>query len=295
MGKELVSRSWRRTLWGQVIELVLLLMLVFLIRTFFFGLYQVPSGSMETTMLVGERFFADKLSYWFRDPKRGEIIACNAPTFKYSDNTGKRLVEKYIWGPDNWTKRIIGIPGDHVQGVIEDGKPVVYLNGQRLNEPYLNKYPLIYECKSYTQGCNNDICPKSYDPSKPFNQQSFYRINERFLIKNQRTGEIILDYPSQAYKSPVPVPEDSTRFYGNNADEFNVKLGKDEYWLMGDNRRGSCDSRTWGPVKRDIIHGRITFRIWSVDSYESWWIVDLMRHPIAFWGRVRWSRFFQII
>jgi len=296
------SISWRRTIWGQLCELFLLLILVFLIRTFGFGLYQVPSGSMETTMLVGERFFADKLTYWFRGPKRGEIIAFNAPTFRYSESTPSRLIEKYVWGPDNWTKRVIGIPGDHVQGVIEDGKPVIYLNGQKLKEPYLNKYPLVYECKS--TGYRPDMpfgwsllaekCPKSYDSTRSFTDQPFSRINEKLLLRDNQ-GNIKLKYPDQAQRSPGRMPSGATRFYGNNADEFNVVLGDDEYWLMGDNRRASGDSREWGPVKRNIIHGRIIFRIWSIDSYESWWIVDLFYHPIDFWSRVRWNRFFQVI
>src|SRR5579871_3786143 len=107
-------------------ELAGLLLIVFLIRTFGFGLYQVPTGSMETTMLVGERFFADKLSYNFRAPRRGEIISFNDPSFKYSTNPITKIFQRYVWGPSNWTKRVIGIPGDIIRGVIENGKPVVY-------------------------------------------------------------------------------------------------------------------------------------------------------------------------
>ena len=55
-------------------ELVVLVLIVFLIRTFGFGLYQVPTGSMENKILVGERFFADKFSYIFTDPKANDII-----------------------------------------------------------------------------------------------------------------------------------------------------------------------------------------------------------------------------
>src|SRR5580700_2099018 len=105
-------------------EFVFLLFVVIVIRIFIFGLYQVPTGSMETTMLVGERFFADKLSYFFRSPRRGEVIAFNAPNFKYSANPIIYILQQYVlgpvyipslgqinWGPDNWTKRIIGLPG----------------------------------------------------------------------------------------------------------------------------------------------------------------------------------------
>src|SRR5438105_12997339 len=114
---------------AQAIEFVFLLALIFLIRTVFFGLYQVPSGSMETTMLIGESFFADKFTYWIRKPQRGEIISFNDPLYEYSPNPFMKFFEQYVWGPSNWTKRVIAVPGDTVEGRIEDGKPAVYVNG----------------------------------------------------------------------------------------------------------------------------------------------------------------------
>jgi hypothetical protein len=81
--------------------------------------------------------------------------------------------------------------------------------------------------------------------------------------------------------------------YWSGSDEFNVKLGANQYWVMGDNRLGSKDCRWFGPIDGKLIHGRIMYRVWSVDSDESWWIWDLVSHPIDFWSRVRWSRFFQ--
>jgi len=290
-----MPNSWRQTVWGQIVELALLLLLVFLIRTVGFGLYQVPSGSMETTMLVGERFFADKLSYWFRAPQRGEIIACNAPTFQYSPGALNRFIEKYVWGPDNWTKRVIGVPGDHLKGVIEDEKPVIYLNGKKLDEPYLNKYPLAIEFTVDRLGRPIKETRKSYDPSKSAENQPFYRVNPALLGHDPQTHELVLIYPDRYEKASRAMPEGCKRFFGRNADEFEITLGADEFWLMGDNRRDSCDSRSWGPVKREIIHGRIIFRIWSVDSYEAWWIVDLLKHPIDFFKRVRYNRFFQVV
>ena len=137
------NKPKQQGLLASITEFAFLLLVVFLVRTFGFGLYQVPTGSMETTMLVGERFFADKLSYNFRKPRHGEIIAFNDPEFKYSSHSITRLFQHYVWGPSNWTKRVIGIPGDVIRGAIEDGKPVVYRNGEKLNEPYINKYPLL--------------------------------------------------------------------------------------------------------------------------------------------------------
>ena len=69
---------------------------IVLIRTFFFGLYQVPTGSMEPTLLVGEGLVADKLSYWISSPKHGDIIAFNDPQFKYSENPIVNIWQRYF-------------------------------------------------------------------------------------------------------------------------------------------------------------------------------------------------------
>ena len=45
--------------------------------------------------------------------------------------------------------------------------------------------------------------------------------------------------------------------HGRNVDEFDIHLGPDQYWAMGDNRLGSFDSRFWGPLARKLIHGKI--------------------------------------
>ena len=86
-----------------------------------------------------------------------------------------------------------------------------------------------------------------------------------------------------------------TKIIGTASDVFHLVLGEKQYWLMGDNRLNSGDSRMFGPVDGRLIHGRILFRIWSVDSNEDWWILDLIKHPIDFWTRVRWGRFLQWI
>ena len=59
-------------------------------------------------------------------------------------------------------------------------------------------------------------------------------------------------------------------------------LGENQYWLMGDNRLNSGDSRMFGPVDGRLIHGRILFRIWSVDSNEDWWILILLSIQLIF-------------
>jgi len=264
-------------------QVLIIVAIAFCIRTFIYGLYQVPTGSMETTMLVGERFLADKLTIWFKPPQRGDIITLNDPTYPYSSNPVVNMYQRYIWGPSNWTKRVIGIPGDHVKGVIENGHPVVYVNGKRLDEPYLNKYPLISVWRNcpppkYPTGgqLRRDMLDnRSVDLAMPPSKQPFYSLDPVCIVK--QNGNPFLAYPG------VAEPH----------DEFDVQLGENEYWVMGDNRRGSWDSRGWGKLDGKLIHGKIIFRIWSHDSRHDWWIVDLIKHPMAFWSRMRWSRSMQ--
>ena len=77
----------------------------------------IPSGSMENTIQIGDDIFGFRLAYTFSDPKRGDIVIFNAP-----DSPS----EKYI-------KRVIGLPGETVS--IKDG--FVYINGEKLDEDYL--------------------------------------------------------------------------------------------------------------------------------------------------------------
>ena len=61
------------------LQAVILLVIIFSVRTFLFGLYWVPTGSMEPTILVGESFFADKFTPLFMPIKRGDIISLMRP------------------------------------------------------------------------------------------------------------------------------------------------------------------------------------------------------------------------
>jgi signal peptidase I len=78
----------------------------------------VPTGSMETTIMTGDRVIASRLSYLYGSPKRGDIVV-----FKYPDD------EK-----ENFTKRVIGLPGDTVE--VKEGN--VYISGKKIDEPYLH-------------------------------------------------------------------------------------------------------------------------------------------------------------
>jgi len=239
---------------------------------------------METTMLVGERFFADKLSPIFFPPKHGDIIAFNDPRYNYSSNYFINWWQMKVYGPQNITKRVIACPGDEIKGVIEDDKPVIYLKKsndkefKKLNEPYLNKNPIIAVCpKDSSQGRPFEY--RSYDPKNALNNQQFYNFTNNEINSGMKIAAL--------YGQPqILIPQTAMPY-----DNFHVTLDNDHYWVMGDNRLGSGDSRTaFGPLHKKFIHGKIKFRIWSLDSNRSWWLLDLIKHPINFVKQIRWDR-----
>jgi len=279
---------WNRpksTFMEYVQAFVVIIPLAFVIRTFFYGLYEVPTGSMETTLLRGERFVSDKFTFAFlRKPVRGEIIAFNSPLFDYSDNKVINWWQHYVWGPENWTKRVIGLPGEHIEGKIEDGHPVIYINGEKLDEPYVNKFPLVPVSFEWS--------PRSYDPAYAFDEQPYYRMDEAHVKRVQR---IFRDNGIETERVS------GTPLTSGGSDVFDIHLkskdqdGIDQYWVMGDNRLGSGDSRMFGPLNGSFIHGRIVFRIFSFDAQSDWLIMDLIKHPLEFFGRFRWSRCLQFV
>lgn len=293
----LINRFYRwmkrpnKSILEQWIEtLIIIVPLAFIIRTYFYGLYQVPTGSMETTMLVGERFFADKFSVFFWPIKHGDIISFNDPNFDYSQNRFINLFQRYVYGPSNWTKRVIGVPGDHIKGMMEGGKPVVYRNGEKLDEPYLNQYPIV----GVINGKGAKLWEyRSYDETYDYENQPFYIMNPEDVLRAKR---LMPRYGFSWELKPQTPSFDAT---GRNVDEYDITLGPNEYWAMGDNRLGSYDCRMWAPggkpLSGQLIHGKIVFRILSFDSTESWMILDLIKHPIDFWRRIRWSRCLQIV
>lgn len=95
----------------------------------------VPSGSMEPTIMTGSRMIGFRFSYLFDDPERGDIIV-----FRYPDDTSQKFV-----------KRIIGLPGETVE--IIDG--VTYIDGVALEEDYLAETPNAEDFGPYvvSEGC----------------------------------------------------------------------------------------------------------------------------------------------
>lgn len=98
------------------------LAIAFIIKSFLFQAFYIPSESMKPTLNVGDRVLVNKLSYDFHDLNRGDIVVFDAPQLAQSG------------GIEDLVKRVIGLPGETVTF---PGDGHVYVNGRILNEPYL--------------------------------------------------------------------------------------------------------------------------------------------------------------
>jgi len=130
---------------GEVPGLILMaFVLALLIRTFLFQAFYIPSPSMVPTLEVGDRVLVNKIPYYFHDPRRGDIIVFENPNPQAIPDRG------FVGGFFHWLfqgmgfqqpededfiKRVIGLPGD----VVEGRRGAVYVNGKRLDEPYLTQ------------------------------------------------------------------------------------------------------------------------------------------------------------
>ena len=182
------------------------------IITFIFQAFEIPSSSMENTLLIGDHVFVDRLAYaprtgWvgpvlpYRDLERGDIVVFLSPA-----ESGLYVV-----------KRVIGLPGDRIH--LRDG--VVFLNGVPQEESYVIRHG---DYRPY-----RDDFPAVSMPS------------------GAATPEWYLSMPSHIQGSDLVVPED-------------------QYFMMGDNRDTSYDSRFWGFVPREHVIGRPMLIYWSFET-----------------------------
>ena len=210
--------------------------------------YDVPSGSMEPTILPGDRIFVNKLSYGLRlpftyywlarwdEPKPGEIIICHRP----DDDT--RLV-----------KRLIGKPGDTIELKLDH----LYLNGKMCDYGELSQA----DKDSIEDSLRTTRLPNGQASSNFFSKET---VNGREHIMMLRPGMFAI------------------RSYGP------ITLKEDEYFVMGDNRDQSLDSRRYqvqtnfnSPmtpmfIKKDMIVGRSSAVAFSLDR-DNWYVPRIGR------------------
>lgn len=175
------SHGILRTVIEFAIALVVALILTWAIKTYVVEPFEVPTGSMETTIMVGDKILTEKISLHFDPMVKGDIIV-----FADKTNPGRILV-----------KRIIATGGQVVD--IRDG--LVYVDGEALYEPYT-------------------------------------------------TGE---SYPLAQH-------------FENMAIEYPYTVPQGHYWVMGDNRENSADSRYFGTVAEETVYGRVWMIFWPLEN-----------------------------
>ena len=224
--------NWKKwgNAWRETKSLLLTILVLTAVRSAIADWNDVPTGSMNPTIVQGDRVFVNKLAYdlkvpfttWhlaqWSNPKRGDIVVFFSPV------DGTRLV-----------KRVIGLPGDKIE--MKDER--LLINGQ------LSQYqPLAADI-------GRDVPSDRFGP--------------RVYAEEKATG------------MPIhPVTMLPQRLALRTFGPITVPPGK--YFMMGDNRDNSNDSRFWGAVDRNRIVGRASMVVISLDH-------DHYFEP-------RWHRFF---
>ncbi|CUI08540.1 signal peptidase I [Massilia sp. P8910] len=200
--------------------------LVFILRSFLYEPFKIPSGSMVPTLVIGDLILVNKFTYGIRlpvlnqkiievnDPQRGDVMV-----FKYPDD----MTQDYI-------KRVIGVPGDKI--TYENKRLTV--NGQEVKYTALPDF-LDEESPVYHKQFTEDLTGVQHrilnDEGKPV-----FGLDQ---VKNFTNKE------SCTY----------------TVDKFTCVVPQGNYFMMGDNRDNSSDSRYWGFVPNKNIVGKAFF-VW---------------------------------
>ena len=204
---------------GSLQSLLGTIVIAVFVITFIVQAFQIPSQSMENTLLVGDYLLVNKLCYGGNGPgnhlmpyqkiQRGDIIVFHYPV----DPT------------QHFVKRVIGVPGDHLRLISKK----VWINGKALEEPYVRFLEP----------------PNSRDPSSMF-RDNFPRVD---IAPFGLEGKWWLEMRKLVEDGQLIIPEG-------------------HYFVMGDNRDDSQDSRYWGFVPQENIIGRPLLIYWSVQDWD---------------------------
>jgi signal peptidase I len=205
------------------------ILIVFLLRSFLVEPFKIPSGSMLPTLLVGDFILVNKYTYGIRLPVADrKIIDVNDP------QRGEVMVFHFPDDPSiDYIKRIVGIPGD----VVEYRNKQLAINGQ----------PLAYRENgtfSFETGGLNFVTGIVYQEQ---------------LGEREHAAMTIPGIPGFIPEQAKDFPNRENCTY--NEDGFACRVPEGHYFMMGDNRDGSNDSRYWGFVPEGNIVGKAFF-IW---------------------------------
>ncbi len=231
------AKTWREEAisWGKAIATALVIWII--LRSYLIEAFRIPSGSMESTLLIGDFLFVNKAAYGgeLEIPFTGlRFLHINGYTDPHRDGIVIfRSVEDSTPNLDI-VKRVMGEPGDTLQ-MIHD---TLIRNGRRLDEPYALHLP----------GGGMGETP----------------------------GQLADIRARQLPQYVGPYPE---RYHPTVHDWGPVVVPAGHYWVMGDNRDDSRDSRFWGFLPRSHVEGRPLFIYFSIDS-----------DPF----RIRWNRLLKV-
>ena len=264
---------------------------VLFLQAFFIQGYSTPTGSMENTILIGDRMFFNqfiygassprtipftsvKLPYFklpsVREPQKGDVV-----NFEFPGNRDEVEPAEYV----QYLKRIVGEPGDK----IEIADRVLYVNGKIFPNAPQSKFMGNIMPKGVS---NPDIFPKNsgwnednYGPlvvPKKGDVIKLWRENlEMWRVFIQREGH------------RVEMSVDGIKIDGVDTDEYTVE--RDYFFMMGDNRNNSLDSRFLGFVPRENIVGKALITYWS-------WNPDIPFSNLSeLISSIRWDRIGKLI
>jgi signal peptidase I len=241
---------WREYFESAVVTVVMALYGM----TFIVQAVKVPTGSMQNTITIGDHLLVNKFIFAPGEslpflPQR-EIRHGDIIVFKYPGNPYDPKRDDRVDNRPiftNYVKRVIGLPGDRIR--IQGNSVVV--NGQ--------------------------VVPEHRIVARDHNRKDPLEIIES---PPRKPGELYDVY----YR---PGPEDDNQDYDafQGKDELVVPEGK--YFVMGDNRNNSEDSRYWGFVPRDLVIGRAMFVYWSYDESAPPSNYGIL---VDFFVNTRWSR-----
>jgi signal peptidase I len=213
------------------------ILVVFTLRSFLVEPFKIPSGSMMPTLLIGDFILVNKYTYGIRLPViNKKVVALNNP------ERGDVMVFRYPADPGlDYIKRVIGVPGD----VVEYRDKRLSINGQPVRTVNTGTYGYVGNGLSYVtamvygEHLNGVGHAMMTEPGKP------------------------AVYPPQV----VDFPYRENCSYNAEGEGFVCKVPQGHYFMMGDNRDASNDSRYWGFVPDRNIVGKAFFIWMNFDDF----------------------------
>lgn len=202
------------------------IVLVFALRSFLFEPFRIPSGSMLPTLYIGDFILVNKFEYGVRLPiVHTKIIDGRSP------ERGDVIVFRYPVDPSvDYIKRVVGVPGDTIKYVDK----TIFVNGKAMQQKYLGDWVDPFSHVTLTQS------------------EETLGQTKHLIAVDDRVG-------SGLRGTPYPRVAGGCTYYDNG---FVCKVPEGQYFVLGDNRDNSEDSRYWGFVPEENLVGRAFF-IWA--------------------------------